>query len=60
MYEARGHLFYTRGVIFSIYIQRIFLAIAIVLYQFDTVQIEYTTVIPSDDLRLFNPLRASL
>jgi hypothetical protein len=30
-----------------------------VLHQFDTVQIEYTTtVIPSDDLRLFNSLSA--
>jgi hypothetical protein len=37
---------------------REFSPVAIVLYQFDTVQIEYTTVIPSDDLRLFNPLSA--
>jgi hypothetical protein len=51
MYEARRHLFYTRGVIF-LYTEN-FLVIAIALYQFDTVQIEYTTVIPSDDLRLF-------
>jgi hypothetical protein len=29
--------------------------------QFDTVQIEYTkTLIPSDNLQLFTPLRASL
>jgi hypothetical protein len=53
-YDVRGHL------PLHIYIQRIFLALAIVLYQFDTVQIEYTMVIPSDDLRFFNPLRASL
>jgi hypothetical protein len=41
-------------------IRELFLALLMILYQFDTVLIEYTTVIPSDDLRFFNPLRGSL
>jgi len=62
MYDVRGYLFYmytenfsrSGGFVYLFYRE----SLAIVLYQFDTVRIEYTAVIPSNDLQLFNPLSA--